>query len=135
RVAHNVALTPQEQLTFDLLERTVIETDRVAAHAAYDEYRAWITQGCGYEPPEAPRFVDEPVVMPSDVVSWCSRPQRGGPFDGVPPQPTVEHFQAWGAYRSAFELGLSRLDMAEAQETLTNTISAGIVLGGVATAI
>src|SRR5690606_6379134 len=133
RYAYGVPLTPDEQRAFDFVEQAFLETDRAVTRAAYEEYQRWQAEGCLYAPPAAPAFVTSPVGMPTDVTRWCTRAHNfyDTIFVFAPPQPTAEHFQAWGAYRNAAKLGLSGLGEAEAQQLLADTIAAGVVLGGV----
>jgi len=137
RYAYGQTLTAQEQATFDYVEEAVLAIDREVTTAAYEEFQRWQQSGCAYVPPAAPAFVTDPVGLPDDVRAWCDRAHNAYDtlFVFAPPQPTAEHFQAWGAYRNAHELGLDALEAAEAQKLLVDTLSAGAVLGGVAVAI
>jgi|GEM_PF-3186834 len=137
KYAYGHTLTAEEHATFTFVEESVLAIDREVTTAAYEEYQHWQQSGCAYVPPPAPAFVADPVGLPDDVRRWCTRAHNlyDQLFVFAPPQPTAEHFQAWGAYRNTQELGLDALDEAEAQAMLVDTISAGAVLGGVAVAI
>src|SRR5690606_19238121 len=72
KVAYDEPLTANERLTFEFVEDTVKELERTVARAAYEEFKAWEANKCGYVPPAAPSFVTQPVTMPAAVTAWCA---------------------------------------------------------------
>ena len=72
RKVYGVPLTETEQRALAFLESELLEDDRILAEAAYGEFQKWQNQECTYAPPAAPASVEEPVIMPEKVQSWCN---------------------------------------------------------------
>lgn len=125
-------LTADEQITLDYLNANFLKTDQKIARWAQQEHQAYLAQGCGYTPAPAPSYVTQPVALPQSHVDWCNR--RHTPLENAfvfaGPMPSAEHFQAWGLYRHAAELGLDRLSSPEMQDSLGDTYRSVLALAG-----
>lgn len=137
KAAYDEPLTADESATLAFVEGQALQLERKITRYAYEEYLEWRNDGCDYAPPTAPTWVTAPVTSPSNVVSWCSRAHTMYEtlFTFAPPAPSAGHFLTWGMYRNAADLGLDGFDETRSQAQLLEGITAGIVLGGVATAI
>lgn len=121
RFLYGIALTPNEQKTYDYFTAQFLEIDRAIANYAKQEYTEYLASPCTYRPPAAPSFVADAVLLPEAVQSWCSRPQTQWDtiFVFAPPIPSADEFQAWGMYRHASDLGLDAL----ASDTVTRNLA------------
>ena len=130
------ALTADEQKTFDYVSANFLRMDQRIARWANEEYEAFMALECGYAPAPAPSFIPAAVPLPTTVTDWCSRRHTvlESAFVFTPPLPSVEHFQAWGLYRHADELGLSRLATPELQDAMGDTYRTVIALSGMGAA-
>jgi hypothetical protein len=137
RAAYNVPLTPSEAQTLQLIQRHMMDADRQVATLAYDEYLRFKSEGCAYQPPPAPGFITDPVGVPADVMSYCTRPHLRDEFllQFMPPQPTESHFTTWGVYRHMTEIGLGEVTTPTLQVNLSRTIAAIALAEGVAAGI
>lgn len=137
KAAYDEPLTANETLTLDFVQGQVLDLERKITRYAYEEYLEWRKLGCGYSPPAAPSWVVSPVRSTPEEVKWCTRAHSAYEtlFVFAPPSPSAGHFLAWGMYRNAADLGLDKFDEGRSQAQLMEGITAGIVLGGIATAI
>jgi hypothetical protein len=133
RSLYGVALTPDEQKTYDYFTEIFLESDRAVAEYAQEEYTRFMTNECGYRPPAAPAFVTDPVLLPEAVANWCSRPRTSleNQFVFAPPIPSAAEFQAWGVYRNADALGLNSLTNGTVQQNLVDAQNAAYQIGAV----
>lgn len=132
RYVYGVPLTADERRTLEFVENDLLDDDRALAEAAYSEFQHFRDDQCSYSAPSAPPAVTPPVTMPDDVVKWCRRAQNryDTQFVFAPPQPTVEHFTQWGAYRIAEQSGLASLHKAPVKDNTRTIVVASTVLGG-----
>lgn len=129
-------LTADEQRTLEYINSEFLTSDQKIARWALEEHDAYLAAECGYAPAPAPSFITEPVGLPKTVTDWCARRHTAleSAFVFAPPIPTAEHFQAWGVYRHAAELGLDRFTSPEMQASMAETYRAVIGLSGIAAA-
>lgn len=111
RYVFGLPLTDQETRVIEFVNRQLADDDKARAEAAWQEYQKFTNNNCAYAPPTAPSWVpvSERMGLPSAVSSRCRTAQSPliGAFDFLPPVPSVEHFRAWGAYRTEITKGLS----------------------------
>ena len=132
-----VPLTEPEQRAYDYVVDKLIDDDAELAQAAYDEYVAFRADPCTYSVPRAPGYIDDPVEMPSDVRQSCEFVQStlASAFDVVPPFPTVEQFQTWGAYRTGFDKNLTTNEEQELADRTGEAVQATALGLGIAGAV
>ncbi len=134
-----VPLTDQEQGAYDYVVDKLIADDAKLAQAAYDQYVSFRDEPCSYSVPRAPAYIEDPVKLPSDVRESCEYVQTAlaTAFDVVPPYPTVEQFQTWGAYQSGLDMQLTTNEEQELADRTGEAVQAsalGIGLAGAFTA-
>ncbi len=130
KASYGKPLTDDEQRALEFLQRKILDDDRVLTTYAHQEHQRFLAQGCAYVPPAAPSYVESPVGMPQEWLSWCAMHGVGLGAVFAPPLPSVDTFQTWASYRAAAELGLLMIDSPLMRDHLAAAAQAGTFVGG-----
>lgn len=101
RVLYGVALTPQEQRSYDALTQALNTRETSHAKQTLAEYERWEEDPCRYIPPAPPSPALKAVPNPVRTLPRCQQTSRlVTAFQILNDVPPVATFEAWARYRN-----------------------------------